>query len=397
MIPTSIPGSVYSPLEAERMARREYQNPSVLERDSATGKEWYIRYRIKVLTMDKGKFTVKRVEKHYNLGLCAKVTKHQAERERDRIMREVNAQVYTVQSQVPWSEFVKIYDENHVGSLAEPSRDTYRRHLINHINPFFEKMQLGKIGPLELEQFFRMLEKGGMARSTRNCIRGILGGAFKCARKWRFLDGVSPMSDINIGGGPDNVRETKVPDVGDIGKLMDLCDGDIPFLIEFLASTGLRISEASGLCASELDFETEMIHVQRRRYKGELGETKSKAGDRFIPMGDLVEKLARQTAGKFGADPLFTYRDQPIVGSAVLSHYVTPRMEKLGIKFPGFGWHTFRRLHLSTMNQRGLGLFDLMRQAGHVDPKTTRRYIADDASRRTEMARAPFLVRKKKA
>jgi hypothetical protein len=85
-----------SPLEVAAMARREWQNPSILERAGAAGPEWYIRYRIKVLDIVDGKPKIRRVEKWRSLGLCAKVTKRQAEREKERIMREVNLQVYTV-------------------------------------------------------------------------------------------------------------------------------------------------------------------------------------------------------------------------------------------------------------------------------------------------------------
>jgi hypothetical protein len=45
------------------MARREWQNPNVLQRESAHGPEWYIRYRVKVLDMADGKPAIKRVEK----------------------------------------------------------------------------------------------------------------------------------------------------------------------------------------------------------------------------------------------------------------------------------------------------------------------------------------------
>jgi len=67
-------------------------------------------------------------------------------------------------------------------------------------------------------------------------------------------------------------------------------------------------------------------------------------------------------------------------------------MVRLGIKFPGFGWHAFRRLHLSLMSRRGLTIFDLRRQAGHADVRTTQRYIADDVARRADAAKGLFVV-----
>src|SRR4029077_8540433 len=103
---------------------------------------------------------------------------------------------------------------------------------------------------------------------------------------------------------------------------------------------------------------------------------------RSLPMGDLLRGLREHVAFKAPADPVFTHAGNPVSGSRLLGDYLTPRMVALGIKFPGFGWHTFRRLHLSMMDQRGLSLFELRRQAGHADVRTTQRYIADDVGRR---------------
>jgi len=43
-----------------------------------------------------------------------------------------------------------------------------------------------------------------------------------------------------------------------------------PLLIETLYTTGLRISEAAGVCVKDLDFEQEFASVRRRDYRGDL-------------------------------------------------------------------------------------------------------------------------------
>ena len=92
------------------MARREYQKLNVLEREGKDGREYYVRYRVRVLKTDSdGKPVIKRVEKWQSLGLCSKMTKRQAERERDKIRDKVNGQHTKVQSQVlfrdSWKRF----------------------------------------------------------------------------------------------------------------------------------------------------------------------------------------------------------------------------------------------------------------------------------------------------
>src|SRR5579872_6305943 len=193
--PATLPFAIL-PLEAEKMARREWQNPSILERESVAGREWYIRYRVKVLEMEDGKPVIRRVEKWRALGLCAKMTKHKAEREKNRIMNEVNGQVYTVQSQVPFTAFVKVFDENHIAHLATPTQNNYRQQLRTHITPAFEDKKLCDVGPLQVQQLFHALEAAKIAKTTRNTIRGVLSALFKCAKKWRYLETANPTEDL---------------------------------------------------------------------------------------------------------------------------------------------------------------------------------------------------------
>src|SRR5579875_2597879 len=89
------------PSPGERMARREFQMPSVL-RHEGPQPYWYIRYRRKVLV---GKDQIERKEVWQKLGDCDTITKRQAQRLRDEVLRDVNHEVYTLPSQTLFSEF----------------------------------------------------------------------------------------------------------------------------------------------------------------------------------------------------------------------------------------------------------------------------------------------------
>ena len=205
-----------------------------------------------------------------------------------------------------------------------------------HITPVWEKVRLCDIGPLQVDQLFTLLEASGVARSTRNTIRGVLGAAFKSARKWKLIDS-TPMTGANVGGGPKRIRECRVPLITNIQRLMAECDGDVPLLIETLYATGMRISEAAGLVVSDLDFERGFVDVTKRNCRGDVDETKSNAGTRALPMGGVRDALREHVAGKALGGPVFAYQGEPIVDNTLLANYLTPRMVRLGIKFPGFG------------------------------------------------------------
>ena len=392
---------VLSSLTGEKMARREWQNPSILERSSSAGPEWYIRYRVKVMDYVDGKPGIRRVEKWRALGLCSEITKRQAEREKDKIMREVNQQVYTVQSQVPFLRVLQAFSENHIPTLAPPSQATYKQHIHAYIEPAFKGLRLCEVGTMQVEQLFQSMEKNGLSRNTRKTTKGILKAIFGCAKRWKCTDAPNPVKDADVGGGARAVRPARVPSLADVGRLLAACEGDVPLLIETLYTTGMRISEAAGLTVSDLDFGAGFVCVSRRDCRGSIGDTKSNAGTRDLPMGQIRESLRVHVAGKQPGDRVFTWKGAPIVDNTLLADYLTPVMESLGIKFPGFGWHTFRRLHISAMSRSGLSLFELREQAGHADIRTTQRYIVNDKAGRAkatkDLPRLVVVTKKKSA
>ena len=96
------------------MARREFQMPGVL-RHEGPRPYWYIRHQRKVLV---GKNQIERKEVWHKLGDCDQITKRQAQRIRDEVMRDVNREVYTVQSQMLFADFAQLYLRQHSVTLA---------------------------------------------------------------------------------------------------------------------------------------------------------------------------------------------------------------------------------------------------------------------------------------
>jgi len=113
------------------MARREFQMPSV-QRQEGPRPYWYIRYRVKVLV---GKNQIARREKWHTLGHCDEMGKREALRLRDEIMRGVNRQVYTIQSHIPFGDFVEIYKQEHIPTLSAGARAKNLTLLSRHIVP----------------------------------------------------------------------------------------------------------------------------------------------------------------------------------------------------------------------------------------------------------------------
>ena len=103
------------------MARREYQKPNVLRQGGAP--YWYVRFRVRIYNERKKRF--ERSEKWQRLGYCDEMTKREAERARDKLVVEVNNQVFTLRDQVPFRDFVSLYQRDFMPNLGLGTQRKY--------------------------------------------------------------------------------------------------------------------------------------------------------------------------------------------------------------------------------------------------------------------------------
>ena len=80
---------------------------------------------------------------------------------------------------------------------------------------------------------------------------------------------------------------------------------------------------------------------------------------------------------------------EPLDDRVILKDFIRPAAEQLGLYFPGFGWHSFRRQNITRIQDEGATRFDAQQQAGHSPPSMTDDYTIIDFERR-EKAVLPF-------
>jgi integrase len=147
-------------------------------------------------------------------------------------------------------------------------------------------------------------------------------------------EAANPVCEVEVGGGPKQIRQCRIPSLQDVERLMAECDGDIPLLIETLYTTGMRISEAAGLCVKDLDFALGFASVRRRDYRGDVGDTKSEEGTRLLPLGNALEALKAHVVAKNPEDRVFTHDGEPIVDNHLLTKFLDPRLSSSGLSSP---------------------------------------------------------------
>lgn len=377
------------------MARREFQNPNLQERETPNGLQYYIRYRVPVIEMRDGKPVKIRREKWDAIGMASEMSKKQAERKRAEILRMINRQVFAIQSQIPFGEFLKIFDRQHVPELAVPTQNTYRQWISRYIEPRFGDCRMCDIKPIDIQLFLSELTtpaaagKQGvpLAATTRNSIRGILASIYSCAREWGYWTEESPVRTfVKRRKAIAGVRERRIPTPEQVRQILEAVDGDRRLIIETLIWTGIRISECLGLRPKHFDLARGILRITERQCRGDVDAPKSHAGVRTIPLGQLAEQYTPRLAALAPDAFVFTRKDgKPYKDCELLANYLTPRLVKLGLKFPGFGWHTFRRLLASWMDQNGASVFEIMEQLGHSSPESTKLYVVGGVGRRADI------------
>lgn len=371
------------PFKGTRMARREHQMPSVLRQDGPRS-YWYVRYRVRVVMNNN---ETRRQEKWERLGYCDEMTRRQAERHRDQIVRDVNAQVYTLRSQTPLRNFVQTYRELHVATLAPGAKQKYESLLENHIMPSLGDKRMCDIGTQELQAFVNAKEKEGLSWWTRNDLKGILSGIFTKATDWGYWEGRNPAKAVVLGRKKAK-RPKRILTDEQTRALLEAVPPTIRLMLRTAISTGMRISELLGLKWGRVDLQRGIVSVEERYYRGETGEPKSEKSRRVLSLGNLIEEYRGFKPAVAVADSyVFEESGCPMDDRELLRDVIRPAAKRLGFHFEGFGWHSFRRQNLTVIQEMGATPFEAMAQAGHSRPVMTSEYTVIGLERREEAVR----------
>ena len=174
---------------------------------------------------------------------------------------------------------------------------SYKLHVRIHIIPRLGNEKLAKLTTPRIQALRDDLVKSmsrAMAKKVLTSLKAILKDA---KRRGNVAQNVA--SDISI----TNHGRTKKLEVGidiptraEIQRIVDAAEpGKGRALLLTAALTGMRASELRGLRWSDVDLNGRQIHVrQRADFWRKIGQPKSAAGTRTIPIGEMVVNTLRQ-------------------------------------------------------------------------------------------------------
>ena len=277
------------------------------------------------------------------------------------------------------SEWVETYHGNGRHGFREGTRIEYRRILDAKAHKFFgERLRLVDVTPLHIGDFVRWLadpSKQGGRRYSDSSIANFLipvRSALATAKRDGLIrhnpaDGVALPRRQQIEEDEDTVRAISR---AQLRRLIEVAPDDYKLLIETVAATGLRISEAIALQRRDLQLDELRPHIRVRRaiVRGRVEPPKSKHGRRKVRISrDLAARLDIHMADVLDlSDDAWVFASQiggPLDADTLRKRLIKPLMCEIGA--PWAAWHTLRHTYASLQLARGANIVQLSRALGH--------------------------------
>lgn len=180
----------------------------------------------------------------------------------------------------------------------------------------------------------------------------------------------NPAAGLRIAGahsGEPDEQRAKALTEGELARLLEATPERWRLLLEFLAHTGLRISEALALRWEDVDLETNRLRVRRRLYRG-IDAPKSRFARREVPLSPRMlthlQELRTASAYRAESDPLFASREgTPLAYENLYRRVLKPAALRAGL--PSTGFHTLRHTCATRLFRAGLNPKQVQLWLGH--------------------------------
>ena len=280
-----------------------------------------------------------------------------------------------------FAEWIESYAGRTARGFSETTRPEYRRPIEQHALPRWGTWRLAEVEPGDVRELFGAMRNAGGSTSAVKKLRAALSAMFATAVE----DGLvrsNPIQGVRVPAGDqadDQGAKAKALTRAELAIFLAASPSEWRLFFEFLAHTGLRISEAIGLTWAHLDLgESPRVRVREQVYKGKRRRLKSNAGRRDVPLsaGMTALLLAHRRDAYGGEDsPVFaSTAGTELVASNVWRRVLKPTRDAAAL--PWVTFHTFRHTCASLLFEAGRDVKQVQEWLGHTDPGfTLRTYI----------------------
>ena len=289
-----------------------------------------------------------------------------------------------------YSGWVESYSGRTARGFSERSRELYRHNLEQHALPRWRTWRLADVEPGDVRELFAALRAKGVSVSGVRGVRAALSAMFATVVE----DGLvrsNPVQGVRIPA--DRAVDDDRPKALTRAKLalwLAALPAEWRLFFEFLAHTGLRISEATGLTWQHVELGTHpRVLVREQFYDGDRRALKSRHARRDLPLSaGMAKRLRAYRRDHFRGEraPVFasatgTELSRPNLAGRVLKPAakaagLTVAVEGKDEREPWVSFHTFRHTCASLLFDAGKNVKQVQEWLGHADPGfTLRTYV----------------------
>ena len=316
--------------------------------------------------------------------LMEATTDKAAEKERDRRMRQVNAENETVTvdkqaaNDVPtFGDFSKTLWMTYLGNkrVKQSTVDSYGSVLRHHVLPVFERKRLDEITPTDLSLFFDGLAQKLSTKFILN-IYALLRVMFEVAVEYDLIE----INPVRRKLHRPRHQDKKKPALSaeQIRVFLD----NVPLLWKAfflcLALTNLRIGELLALQWGDVDWNDRKLRNSKSVYRGRLLHSTKTDGElsKHLPetLFRVLEWHRQRSQHKSDSDFLFCKFDgSPCDPNFVRDSVLYPAMDRAEIERGPrtHGFHIFRHSAGSIIHRKTGSMKLAQIQLGHADMGTT--------------------------
>ncbi len=285
-----------------------------------------------------------------------------------------------------FAEWIETYAGRTARGFSETTRPEYRRSIADHALRRWEGWKLAEIRPGHVRELFGAMRKDGATTSQIKKVRAALSAMLATAVDDGLIDS-NPVAGVRIPASRDDEpadEKSKALTRAELAILLAAIPDEWHLFFEFLAHTGLRISEAVGLRWEHLQLTAEQprVEIREQLYKGVRKKLKSTSGRRDVPLspGMSARLLAqRRDAYRGPKSPVFTTTTgTELLPANVYRRVLAPAAIAVGFSVEVTGedgkprprstvsFHTFRHTCASLLFDQGKNPKQVQRWLGHA-------------------------------
>jgi integrase len=326
------------------------------------------------------------VKRKVSLGPVKKVSKYDAEKELEGILRPINAKAgVPVSRDAKFGEFTTdVYLKWYMGKWKSSTARSNEERIRFHLLPLFGARRLSSLTDLEMQSMLEDKAKAGLSYSVVAHLRWDLRQILGLAVSKGALDR-NPAEELFV---PSNAarperRRMSLDEVQQFFSVLDLRERVIGGLAVL---AGMRPGEILALRKTSLQ-EGGFASIQHRIYRGELDTPKTFKSRRQAALGDALSEWIKQWIELLPASPedwLFPCEtlDMPISRDNVWRRSFVPRLKTVGLEWASF--QVMRRTHASLLADLEVDPQVRAEQMGHGVDVNQNQYTRASLERRQQ-------------